>query len=116
MVFDIIQGVMGMGFPPQAIRAAIIKRIEETGVFYFNMETCIRGVKQIMEEEETKLTTTEVDQISDNRLCKVCMDTELGVLFLPCAHMATCTSCALILQDCPICRCKIMHTIKPIVS
>ncbi|KAF4529126.1 hypothetical protein B566_EDAN017189 [Ephemera danica] len=42
--------------------------------------------------------------LRDLRTCKVCFQKELGIVFLPCGHMATCPDCAPQLQSCPICR------------
>ncbi|KAF4525547.1 hypothetical protein B566_EDAN012954 [Ephemera danica] len=38
---------------------------------------------------------------------KVCWTKELGVVLLPCSHMATCIECSSQLSSCPICRTKI---------
>ncbi|CAL4107191.1 unnamed protein product, partial [Meganyctiphanes norvegica] len=66
--------------------------------------------------QDNTLNSTECEKLEDIRLCKICMDTELEVVFLPCAHMATCSSCALTQTHCPICRAQINHIIKPIMS
>nr|BDT62997.1 MAG: baculoviral IAP repeat-containing protein [Trachysalambria curvirostris nimavirus] len=58
----------------------------------------------------------ELERIRDSRMCKVCMGTEMDVVFLPCAHMIACANCAAALVQCPICRKDIRYTIKPIVS
>lgn len=48
-----------------------------------------------------------------NRLtCKVCLQEELGVLFLPCGHLVSCTKCAVNMVKCPLCREQIVSTIK----
>nr|BDV49836.1 MAG: baculoviral IAP repeat-containing protein [Penaeus semisulcatus pemonivirus] len=52
----------------------------------------------------------------DRMICKVCMDAEMNVVFLPCVHMVTCNSCAVALRKCPVCRKDIKHVIKPIIS
>ena len=41
--------------------------------------------------------------ISEHR-CKVCLTNKCTVVFLPCLHLATCSDCARVLPDCPICR------------
>ncbi|XP_042857633.1 death-associated inhibitor of apoptosis 2-like [Penaeus japonicus] len=66
--------------------------------------------------QSTKELADELERIRDIRMCKVCMDAEMDVVFLPCAHMVTCASCAVALTQCPICRKDIKYTIKPIVS
>ncbi|KAK7026892.1 hypothetical protein SK128_018575 [Halocaridina rubra] len=58
----------------------------------------------------------ELDQVKDTLMCKVCMDAEMCIIFLPCLHMATCVTCTLNLTSCPVCRQQIKYTIKPIVS
>lgn len=44
------------------------------------------------------------DDSKDNCLCKICMDKEVGVVFLPCGHLPACTICAPALKFCPMCR------------
>lgn len=58
----------------------------------------------------------ELERIRESRTCKICMDAEMDVVFLPCTHMATCSKCAVTMEQCPICRLSIKYTIKPIFS
>ena len=37
-------------------------------------------------------------------VCKICWDATIDCVLLECGHMATCTSCAKKLSECPICR------------
>lgn len=78
------------------------------------------GVKQddgaVLSPQSSKELADELERIRDSRMCKVCMDAEMDVVFLPCAHMIACASCAVALTQCPICRKDIRYTIKPIVS
>ena len=64
----------------------------------------------------TKDLAAELERIRESRMCKVCMDAEMDVVYLPCSHMVTCASCAVSLAVCPICRMDIKYTIKPILS
>ncbi|XP_014254856.1 baculoviral IAP repeat-containing protein 7-B-like isoform X2 [Cimex lectularius] len=57
-----------------------------------------------LEEENRKLR--------EARLCKICMDIEVGVVFLPCGHLVTCANCAHSLKDCPLCRQLIKATVR----
>ncbi|KAF4529743.1 hypothetical protein B566_EDAN018001 [Ephemera danica] len=58
------------------------------------------------QEEASTARSTEATEMSDDgiRACKVCFQKELGIVFLPCGHMATCPDCAPQLRNCPICR------------
>lgn len=39
--------------------------------------------------------------------CKICMQEEVGVVFLPCGHLLSCVMCAPAISNCPLCRQKI---------
>ncbi|XP_045474277.1 baculoviral IAP repeat-containing protein 7-A [Harmonia axyridis] len=65
--------------------------------------------KKLSLEEENRI-------LKEQRLCKVCMDVEVGVVFLPCGHFATCVNCAPNLQDCPVCRTQIKATVRTFLA
>lgn len=56
-----------------------------------------------------QLATTRED---DLRLCKVCMDREMNIVFLPCGHFVACVDCASVMDNCPVCRTKIKGNVK----
>ena len=41
---------------------------------------------------------------------------QVGVVFLPCGHLATCVSCAPTLTNCPLCRSRIQATVRTFLS
>ncbi|XP_063534719.1 death-associated inhibitor of apoptosis 2 [Cydia strobilella] len=53
--------------------------------------------KKLSLEEENR-------QLKEARLCKVCMDSEVSVVFLPCGHLVSCARCGAALASCPLCR------------
>ncbi|XP_071090741.1 baculoviral IAP repeat-containing protein 7-A-like [Haliotis cracherodii] len=46
-------------------------------------------------------------RLSDRYLCKICMENQVRVTFLPCGHLACCGSCSSSVSLCPICRMSI---------
>lgn len=58
----------------------------------------------------------ENENLKEQRLCKICLDEDAGVLFEPCGHICCCTSCGVPLQQCPICRTSITNIIKAYIS
>ncbi|XP_060558859.1 baculoviral IAP repeat-containing protein 7-like isoform X2 [Ruditapes philippinarum] len=54
----------------------------------------------------------ENEKLKDMKLCKICMDNELCMTFLPCGHLATCEDCAQNVNECPICRKLITQRVK----
>ncbi|XP_060822999.1 baculoviral IAP repeat-containing protein 7 isoform X2 [Bombus pascuorum] len=61
-----------------------------------------------LEEENRKL--------KEARLCKICMDREIAIVFLPCGHLATCVYCAPSLTYCLMCRQEIKATVRTFLS
>lgn len=59
---------------------------------------------------------SENARLKEQRTCKVCMDGEVGVVFLPCGHLICCVNCAPSLKDCPVCRSNIQGTVRTFMS
>ncbi|XP_037078834.1 baculoviral IAP repeat-containing protein 2-like [Pollicipes pollicipes] len=58
----------------------------------------------------------EFIRLKEQKQCKVCMDEDVGVVFLPCGHLITCVNCAPALRDCPLCRQPIRGTVRTYLS
>jgi len=67
------------------------------------------------EKPESDLES-ENARLKEQRTCKICMDGEVGVVFLPCGHLCCCVNCAPALKDCPVCRTKIQGTVRTFLS
>ena len=50
------------------------------------------------------------------RTCKICMDAEVGVVFLPCGHFSCCAKCAKGIDMCPMCRSPIQEMVRTYLS
>ncbi|KAJ2951085.1 hypothetical protein O0L34_g5466 [Tuta absoluta] len=60
-----------------------------------------------------KLTLEEENrQLKEARLCKVCMDSEVSVVFLPCGHLVSCGGCGAALAQCPLCRAPVRALVR----
>ena len=53
-------------------------------------------------------------KVSDeqSRLCQICYDNEANVAFYDCGHVVACTACAKRMEDCPVCRRKIVAVLN----
>ncbi|XP_062600772.1 putative inhibitor of apoptosis [Saccostrea cucullata] len=67
-------------------------------------------------EKKLKEILEENRNLKEQKLCKICLDEEVGVLFEPCGHICCCASCAAPLQQCPICRKPIQKSLKAFIS
>ncbi|XP_060065235.1 baculoviral IAP repeat-containing protein 2-like [Ylistrum balloti] len=72
-----------------------------------DISTCETDIEMLKEENKA---------LRERKICKVCLDEEANIVFLPCGHLVTCPMCASALRKCPICRCFIRGTVKAIVS
>uniref|UniRef100_A0A8C5W648 Baculoviral IAP repeat containing 2 n=1 Tax=Microcebus murinus TaxID=30608 RepID=A0A8C5W648_MICMU len=55
-------------------------------------------------------------RLQEERTCKVCMDKEVSIVFIPCGHLVVCQECAPSLRKCPICRGIIKGTVRTFLS
>ena len=60
--------------------------------------------------------STAAARHEDIKLCKICYDQEMSVLFLPCAHLLCCPSCASKTSHCPLCRKNIDKSVPTFIS
>ncbi|KAL0120680.1 hypothetical protein PUN28_008391 [Cardiocondyla obscurior] len=73
--------------------------------------------KSKIEELDDLISLREENRkLKEARLCKVCMDHELAIVFLPCGHLATCNNCAPALANCPLCRLGIRAYVRIFLS
>uniref|UniRef100_A0A8C9P9I2 RING-type E3 ubiquitin transferase n=1 Tax=Spermophilus dauricus TaxID=99837 RepID=A0A8C9P9I2_SPEDA len=57
----------------------------------------------------------QLQQLREERRCKVCLDRAVSVVFVPCGHLV-CAECAPSLQLCPICRAAIHSCVRTFLS
>jgi len=74
------------------------------------------GKRADNESDDLMSLREENRKLKEARLCKVCMDHELAVVFLPCGHLATCNNCAPALANCPLCRLGIRAYVRIFLS
>lgn len=74
-------------------------------------ESVLKQSSSVLPKRSKKLDV-ETTLSTDRCLCKICMDKEVSVLFLPCSHLLACTECAPALKFCPFCRQSIQAIVK----
>ena len=143
---DAVLNALEVGLSAYQIREAVKEKFEETGKGFATTEELIevaldvRDEKQQTPEEVAQVPEQDSDvlnllrEVLDNnetekgrggnvvvqqpseKLCKVCFDQDIGVVFEPCGHLASCGGCAALLRECPICRAVIIRTFKTYFS
>ncbi|NXG26142.1 BIR7B protein, partial [Grallaria varia] len=61
-------------------------------------------------------TEEQLRRLQEERMCKVCLDRDVSVVFVPCGHLVACGECALNLRLCPICRAVIQGSVRTFMS
>ena len=61
---------------------------------------------------ETERLRNRVLQLQAEHTCKICLDLESDVVFLPCVHIRCCKSCGRVLRRCPLCRIQLKEIVK----
>ena len=74
-----------------------------------DLEATVTLQEELYEVEELR---KQNETLKSSSTCKVCMDQKVGVLFLPCRHLICCTPCSDSIKRCPLCRQRIIGTIK----
>lgn len=62
--------------------------------------------------DDAELLVEENRQLRDQRLCKICLELDASIAFLPCGHLVCCSDCAPAMRKCPICRTYVKGTVK----
>ncbi|XP_041351914.1 putative inhibitor of apoptosis [Gigantopelta aegis] len=60
--------------------------------------------KNSEETEDISSLLEENRELKEQKICKICLDEEISIIFLPCGHLVCCGTCASSLSECPICR------------
>lgn len=99
-----------MGFQLEDIKKLMLKKIKNSGTNYTLMEALVSDLIN-SQSENGNVTPRDVEnsieeklrKLEEEKICKVCMDKAVSVVFIPCGHLVVCLDCAEVLDKCPIC-------------
>ncbi|KAM9326090.1 E3 ubiquitin-protein ligase XIAP isoform 1-T1 [Gastrophryne carolinensis] len=83
--------------------------VDERGQLFINTIQLTRPLMCRLPSVETTTLPEESNieeklrKLEEEKICKVCMDKAVSVVFIPCGHLVTCSDCADALDKCPIC-------------
>ncbi|XP_037697153.1 baculoviral IAP repeat-containing protein 3 [Choloepus didactylus] len=100
------------------IAATILKNsLQEIDPMLYHNLFVQKDIKYIPTEDVSDLPMEEqLRRLQEERTCKVCMDKEVSIVFIPCGHLVVCKECAPSLRKCPICRGTIKGTVRTFLS
>ena len=80
-----------------------------------NTEPIKRSLESEPTENPSNIKTQNTKPTDDARMCKICYNGELGVVFLPCGHMVACVKCAPGMTTCAVCREPVTMTVRAFI-
>ncbi|XP_017400245.1 baculoviral IAP repeat-containing protein 2 isoform X1 [Cebus imitator] len=111
---ELIDTILVKGNAAANIFKSCLKEIDST--LYKNLFVD-KNMKYIPTEDVSGLPLEEqLRRLQEERTCKVCMDKEVSIVFIPCGHLVVCQECAPSLRKCPICRGIIKGTVRTFLS
>ena len=73
------------------------------------------SLEELSEDKDEELRR-EIQQLRDERSCKICLEKEACIVFLPCGHLSCCPTCAPSLTKCPVCRARIDALVRAFLT
>jgi len=135
---QLIQGAREMGFEKKQIRAAFKRKLKSTNSSFSLLGDLIESIvnhegqheseseseEEEMETQESSVPSTsakisaveEVRQLEEQKLCKICRANNVQVVFLPCGHLVSCSSCSPNTTHCPVCKVAITDRVRTYAS
>nr|XP_034334660.1 uncharacterized protein LOC105323696 isoform X4 [Crassostrea gigas] len=134
MQLPVVRAVLETGVDRDIVEKVIEKRLRDTGDNFQNAEELMHAVLTLESNSgsshvpwsistlrvpldaspgNASFRTQAAKLAEENRLlreqrtCKICLDAEVGVVFLPCGHICCCRTCAPKVGQCPVCRTNI---------
>lgn len=109
-----VQEAIRMGFSFKDIKKTMEEKIQTSGSNYLSLELLIADLVSAQKEniqDESSQTSLQKDisteeqlrRLQEEKLCKICMDRNIAVVFVPCGHLVTCKQCAEAVDKCPMC-------------
>lgn len=109
-----VQEAIRMGFSFKDIKKTMEGKIQTSGSNYKSLEVLVADLVNAQkdntqgESSQTSLqkdisTEEQLRLLREEKLCKICMDRNIAVVFIPCGHLVTCKQCAEAVDKCPMC-------------
>ncbi|KAM9127415.1 E3 ubiquitin-protein ligase XIAP isoform 1-T1 [Pangshura tecta] len=112
---QLVQDAMRMGFSLSEIKNIMEKKLQTYGENYTSVEVLVSDIihaqKENLQEEVSSESSVPKDlsteeklrRLQEEKMCKICMDKDISVVFIPCGHLVACKECAEAVDKCPVC-------------
>uniref|UniRef100_A0A9L0S4D1 E3 ubiquitin-protein ligase XIAP n=1 Tax=Equus caballus TaxID=9796 RepID=A0A9L0S4D1_HORSE len=122
-----VQEAIRMGFSFRDIKKIMEEKIHTSGSNYRSLEILVADLVNAQKDNtQDESSQTSLQQeisaeeqlrlLQEEKLCKICMDRNIAVVFIPCGHLVTCKQCAEAVDKCPMCNTVITFKQKIFMS
>ncbi|XP_041845963.1 E3 ubiquitin-protein ligase XIAP isoform X2 [Melanotaenia boesemani] len=118
---DMAQKAIGIGIDPSTVEKTILKKIR-TGSSYSSVEELVEDCLETQESHDDRTQEQDEDplekllKLQREKQCKICMDRDISIVFIPCGHLVSCKQCSDSLVKCPICCQAIKQKIRTYIA
>ncbi|ELW66606.1 Baculoviral IAP repeat-containing protein 4 [Tupaia chinensis] len=109
-----VQEAMQMGFCFRDIKKIMEEKTQSSGSNYKSLEVLVADLVSAQKDstqDESSQTSLQKENtieeqlrsLQEEKLCKICMDRNIAIVFIPCGHLVTCKQCAEEVDKCPMC-------------
>ncbi|XP_056015531.1 baculoviral IAP repeat-containing protein 2-like isoform X7 [Ostrea edulis] len=132
------QNIMRHGYLPRIVRRAIDRIHEKHGPGHVLTDQCLldeiekmqqegnlpnarlkRPTHACAENQHNVAMSEEIEQMRDEHrklkdltVCKVCIESQVSYVFMPCGHLACCSDCCPAMRTCPVCESTVKRRVK----
>ncbi|XP_005995619.1 E3 ubiquitin-protein ligase XIAP isoform X2 [Latimeria chalumnae] len=123
----LLKGALQMGFSMDLVEKVINRKLQVTGENYPTLNALVSDLlktqgemhqEPVQEESEEKDLSVEekLKRLREEKICKICMDKNVSIVFIPCGHLVACKECAEVLNKCPICCAFVVQKVRAYLS
>ncbi|XP_019639430.1 PREDICTED: baculoviral IAP repeat-containing protein 7-like [Branchiostoma belcheri] len=124
----VVQNVLEMGFAQSDVEKVVHRQLKSNGQPFTTMTSLVEslialeenGGNDDREPQSVELLRRKLQQMKEERTCKICMTNDACMVFIPCGHLCCCNSCANTMRKrgstCPLCRARIRHVQRAFLS
>ncbi|XP_015206749.1 E3 ubiquitin-protein ligase XIAP [Lepisosteus oculatus] len=123
MLSEVAQRALEMGLDETQVKTKILEKIRTTGEGYKSVQLLVEDLlNEDVESDSEETPENDEDpmeklrKLQREKQCKVCMDRDIAIVFIPCGHLVTCKRCSDSLSKCPICCAAIVQKVKTYIS
>nr|XP_046261254.1 E3 ubiquitin-protein ligase XIAP [Scatophagus argus] len=114
---EMAQKALEVGLEPSVVERTILEKIGRTGSGYSSLEALMEDCLNDRTHSDAAQTLDEdplekLQKLQREKQCKICMDRDICMVFIPCGHLVACKECSVPLIKCPICCGAITQKIK----